>query len=72
MIRFVFVDPIPIHRHPFSGRIILPIRGKGVTYIEPNIYEAHEDTFAVFDKNIVHTNGPLTGKKIYLDAVQLP
>lgn len=72
LIRFVFVNPIPIHKHPLSARIILPIKGNGITYIKPNIYEAHNDTFAVFNKNVIHTNGPLIGKKIYLDAVQIP
>lgn len=72
VIKFVFVNPIPLHWHPLSDRIILPTKGKGVVYIEPNIYESNEDTFAVFGKNVVHTNGPLTGRKLYMYAVHLP
>ena len=72
LIKFAFVNPIPIHKHPFSGRIILPISGKGVTYAEPNLYEAHSDTFVLFEKGITHTNGPVAGHRLDLYAVQLP
>lgn len=72
LIKFVFVNPIPIHLHPYSGRLILPISGKGFTYMEPNLYEAHKDTFALFSKGVVHTNGPIAGNTIELYAVQMP
>jgi hypothetical protein len=72
LIKFAFVNPIPIHRHPFSGRLIRPISGKGYTFVEPNVYEAHSDTYALFHKNITHTNGNIPGNILRLYAVQLP
>lgn len=73
LLRFVFpLDAIPLHRHPFSGRLIRPIKGKGYTYAEPNIYEAKNDSFALFPKNMVHTNGPVPGTALHLWAFQLP
>ena len=72
LIKFTFVNPIPIHKHPFSARIISPISGKGYTFIEPNVYEAHSDTYALFPKGVVHTNGNIPGEILSLYAVQIP
>ena len=72
LIKFAFVNPIPIHRHPLSARLIRPISGKGFTFMEPNVYEAHADTFALFKKGIVHTNGNIPGRVLNLYAVQMP
>lgn len=72
LIKFAFVNPIPIHRHPYSARLIRPISGKGYTYIEPNIYEAHADTYALIPTNTIHTNGNIPGNVLRLYAVQLP
>ena len=72
LIKFAFVNPIPIHTHPFSGRIIRPISGKGYTFVEPHLYEAHNDTYLLFPKGIVHTNGNIPGEVLRLYAFQLP
>ncbi|MBI4170215.1 MAG: hypothetical protein HY514_00835 [Candidatus Aenigmarchaeota archaeon] len=73
LIRFQFpIDRIPIHRHPFSGRLIRTISGKGYCYVKPRRYEMDEDTFVLFPKGITHTNGPLTGHINTLWAFQLP
>jgi hypothetical protein len=72
LIKFAFVNPIPIHLHPQSARLIRPIRGKGFTYMEPNAYEAHKDTYALIPTGVVHTNGNIPGNVLHLYAVQLP
>ncbi|MBI5228321.1 hypothetical protein HY988_07040 [Candidatus Micrarchaeota archaeon] len=73
LIKFTFaIDAIPIHRHPYSGRLIRTISGKGYTYLEPKKYEMSEDTFCLFPKATIHTNGPVPGHTYTLWAVQLP
>ncbi len=73
LIKFTFaIDAIPIHRHPYSARLIRTISGKGYTYLEPKKYEMNEDTFCLFPKATTHTNGPVPGHTYTLWAVQLP
>jgi quercetin dioxygenase-like cupin family protein len=73
LIAFVFpMREIPFHIHPHSGRLIRTISGKGWTYAEPNLYEMSEDTFTLFPKGVVHTNGPVPGEIFRLYAIQLP
>lgn len=72
LIKFAFVNPIPLHKHPFSARLIRPITGKGFTFMEPNIYEAHKDTFAFIPKGLIHTNGNIPGSVLRLYAIQIP
>lgn len=73
LLRFIFPqDEIPVHLHPFSGRIIRPISGRGYTYMHPDRYPMGPDTIAAFDANVIHTNGPLKGQNYELWAVQLP
>lgn len=72
LVRFAFVNPIPIHLHPHSARLIRPISGKGFTYMAPNAYEAHKDTYALFNKDVVHTNGNIPSNVLRLYAVHLP
>ena len=72
LIKFAFVNPIPIHIHPYSARLIRPISGKGFTYMEPTAYEAHKDTYALIPTGVVHTNGNIPGNVLRLYAVQLP
>jgi mannose-6-phosphate isomerase-like protein (cupin superfamily) len=70
---FIFpMREIPFHIHPHSGRVIRPISGKGWTYAEPNLYEMSENTFSLFPKGTVHTNGPVAGDLFQLYAFQLP
>ncbi|MBI4162871.1 MAG: cupin domain-containing protein [Candidatus Aenigmarchaeota archaeon] len=73
LLRFTFpIDRIPIHRHPFSGRMIIPVSGKGYTYVEPHRYEIEPGKFTLFPKTTTHTNGPIPGEVLTLLAVQLP
>ena len=73
LIKFVFpIDKIPLHQHPFAGRLIRPIWGKGYTYVEPKKYIMDTDTFALFPPEITHTNGPEPGNIYVVWAVQLP
>ena len=73
LLRFMFPqDAIPVHLHPFSGRIIRPISGEGYTYMHPDRCPMNRDTFAAFDANVVHTNGPLKNNTYELWAFQLP
>ncbi len=73
LIKFVFpIDKIPLHQHPFAGRLIRTIWGKGYTYVEPNKYVMDTDTFALFPPEITHTNGPEPGNIYVVWAVQLP
>jgi quercetin dioxygenase-like cupin family protein len=73
LITFTFpIREIPFHIHPFSGRLIRTISGTGWTYCEPNVYEMNEDTFSLFPKGVVHTNGPVPGDVFKVYAFQLP
>ncbi len=73
LLKFTFpINKIPIHKHPFSGRLIRPISGKGFSYVDPHKYEMNEGTFILFPKGTIHTNGPLPGDVFTLWAVQLP
>lgn len=73
LLKFTFpIDKIPIHRHPFSGRLIRPLSGKGYTFLDPDLYEMDKDTFILFPKGTVHTNGPLPGYVYQIWAFQLP
>lgn len=73
LIKFVFpIDKIPLHQHPFAGRLIRTIWGHGYTYVEPDKYEMDSDTFALFPKAVTHTNGPVPGNIYVVWAVQLP
>ncbi|MCG8634802.1 MAG: hypothetical protein MI863_13295 [Desulfobacterales bacterium] len=73
LIKFVFpIDKIPLHQHPFAGRLIRTIWGRGYTYVEPEKYEMNSDTFALFPKAVTHTNGPDPGNIYVVWAVQLP
>lgn len=73
LLLFTFpIDRIPIHKHPFSARLIKPVSGKGYCYVDPYRYETDPDNFILFDKDVIHTNGPLPGNACKLWAVQLP
>ncbi len=73
LLRFTFpIDKIPIHKHPFSGRMIIPLSGKGYTYVEPYRYEIEPGKFTLFPKATTHTNGPTPGEVLTLLAIQLP
>ena len=73
LLLFAFpIDRIPIHKHPFSARLIKPISGQGYCYVDPYRYEMDTDTFILFNKDTIHTNGPLPGSVSKLWAVQLP
>lgn len=73
IIKFAFpIDKIPLHRHPLSDRIIRTISGKGYTYASPKLNEMNPNTFCVFPKGIVHTNGPTPGNIYRIYAFQLP
>lgn len=73
LLTFVFpLREIPFHIHPHSGRLIRTISGKGWTYAEPNVYEMNEDTFTLFPKGLVHTNGPVPGEVFRVYAIQAP
>lgn len=73
LIHFVFPqDKIPLHRHPFAGRLIRTISGQGYVYADETYYDMNTDTFALFEKGVVHTNGPTQDSIYELWAVQLP
>ncbi len=73
LLKFVFpIDKIPLHQHPFAGRLIRTIWGKGYTYVEPTKYDMDADTYALFPPGITHTNGPEPGNIYAVWAVQLP
>ncbi len=75
LLTFTFaIDKIPLHIHPNSDRIIRPFpdSGDGYTYAKPNIYQMNPDTYAVFPKGTIHTNGPVPGSVYKVYAFQLP
>jgi mannose-6-phosphate isomerase-like protein (cupin superfamily) len=73
LIRFIFpIDRIPLHQHPFAGRMIRTIAGRGYTYVEPEKFKMDTDSFALFPKGVTHTNGPDPGHIYAVWAVQLP
>ena len=73
LLRFVFpIDKIPLHIHPFSDRIIRVISGKGYTYAAPNLHEMSGDSYCIFPKGTIHTNGPVPGFVYTLYALQMP
>ncbi len=73
LLRFQFpIDKIPLHIHPHSGRLIRTISGEGYTYAQPKRYDMDPDTFCLFEKGTIHTNGPRPGSLYDVYAVQLP
>ena len=73
LLRFQFpIDKIPLHIHPHSARLIRTISGEGYTYAQPNRYDMDKNTFCLFPKGVVHTNGPRPGSLYDVYAVQLP
>jgi hypothetical protein len=73
LLTFTFpIDKIPLHRHPYSDRLIRVIAGNGYTYANPELYEMQEGNFCLFPKNMVHTNGPVPGYIYRVYAFQIP
>lgn len=73
LLTFTFpIREIPFHIHPRSDRLIRMIDGKGWTFAEPNLYEMSGDTFTLFPRGAVHTNGPVPGEIYRVWAFQLP
>ena len=73
LLKFDFpIDKIPIHKHPYSDRIIRTISGEGYTYAEPEKYPMSSDTYSAFSKGHIHTNGPMPGSLYRVWAFQLP
>jgi|SRR3989344_720571 len=73
LLKFDFpIDKIPIHKHPYSDRIIRTISGEGYTYAQPERYPMNPDTYSAFPKGHIHTNGPTPGSLYRVWAFQLP
>ncbi len=72
LLKFTFPNKIPIHKHPYSGRLIRPISGLGFSYVAPDRYDMNKNTFSLFPKGTIHTNGPLPGEVFTLWAIQMP